>query len=310
MDHEVLQALRRFALTGQRPAVQGAQTTTDASGGFAVPQAAASIIGNYADAGSAMRRICNPVQVDTGRGVPYGIWGSPPDAEFRDENEAASVQADLVMSGGVLKFNLLSSKIVGVSRELLQDSGTDIEAEILAPAATSWGLKANAAYTVTDAESPNIQALTDSAILVDFHASDTVATTDVFPALQRVARELPRNVRTGGQRFMATEVAADEIARAIPRRYPGAAPVAVDVNEDLTGAVTLNANGYAFSAIADKAILYGDIGRFYRIFDVGPFVIERFADGDYQARNVVGLRLSRRTTGRLIGPARSVIFAS
>ena len=309
---EAIEALRRWALGG-RSTPQGAQTGgTDTEGGFAVGEQLTALLAGYSDEGSAMRRICNPVQVETGAGVPFGILGALPAAQYRDENEAAEVNPDIALTGGVLEFDMLTSKIVAISRELLQDSGVNLEAELLGPLAIAWGLKANNAYTNADAQAPKTQGITESAILADY-AAGTAVGSDALETADALRAALPRAVRSGAI-FMGAQAASLTLRRAAVRRYPGAqvgADLPIEINDDLAGVVTLNNNGYDISAITAKtSLLYGNIGRFYRIYDAGPFIVERFEDGDYLAKSLVGLRIKRRTTGRLIGPARCVIYAS
>ena len=306
---DALEALRRYVLRGMRPSPQGAQTTTDAAGGYVVGEQLNAVLAGYSDEGSAMRRICNPTEIEDGASVPYGILGALPEAQYRDEGEAAEVNADITLTGGVLKFDMLTSKIVAVSRELIQDAGVDIEAELLQPLGIAWALKANAAYTNADAEAPNTQGITESAILADYHAANTVVGEPALPGLQAVRRALPRSVRAGAV-WMGSETARDVIEESLSRRHPGAS-LDVQVNDDMAGAATINANGYDIAAMPAKtALIYANLARYYRIFDAGPFIVERFDDGEYLAKSLIGLRVKRRTTGRLIGPARCAIYAS
>ena len=305
---EQIEALRLFVLRGIRPSTRAEQTTTNTEGGFAVGEQLNSLLAGYADEGSAMRRVCTPVQIETGADIPFGILGALPDAQFRDEAEAVGVNADIAITGGMLKPDMLTSKIVAISRELLQDSGVDIEAELVAPQGIAWGLKANAAYTNADAEAPGSQGITESAILADYSAN-TVVGEAALPGLQAVRRALPRSVRSGAI-FMGSETAHDVVEQSLARRHPGVS-INVEVNEDMAGAVTINANEYDVLAMPAKtSLIYGNLARYYRIFDAGPFVVERFDDADYLAKNLIGIRVKRRTVGRLIGPARCVIYAS
>ena len=216
---------------------------------------------------------------------------------------------DIVFTGGLLKFDTLTSKIIAFSRELLQDSGVDLEAELLEPLGIAWGLKANAAYTNVDAEAPNTQGLTESGILADYQAGTAVG-DDPLETFDAMHVALPRAVRPGAI-YMAAPAAALTMRRAVAFRYGGASLPPVEVNDDLAGTVTLNADGYNLSAITAKtALIYSNLSRYYRIFDSGPFIVDRLDDGEYLAKNLIGLRIKRRTTGRLIGPARSAIYAS
>lgn len=306
---EGLLALKRYALRGIMP-VQGAQTgSTDSAGGFSVGEELNAVLAGYADEGSAMRRVCNPTRVETGAPVPFGILDALPSAQFRDEGEQADTNATINVSGGTLKFATLTSKILAVSRELLQDSGVDLEAELLEPLGIAWGQVANFAYTRTQAEAPNIQGITESAILADYHATETIVGEESLLALQEVRRALPRGLRSGAT-WMGSETARDGMEAANARRYPGV-QVPIEVNEDLNGVLSINANGYDVGAATAKTtLLHGNFSRFYRIFDVGNFAVERFDDADYLSKSLVGLRVKMRTTGRLIGPARCVVYAS
>ena len=322
--NEAMESLRRFCAYGERAPVQGAQTKgTTTQGGFAVGESETALLANHVAAASVMRTLCEPVQVDTGQDVPYAIMGAAPAAKFKAEGAAADA-VNIALTGGALAFDFLTSDIVTCSQELLQDSGVDFEREILVPLAQGWADSADSAYT-NGTGSSVIEGLTESAIAAVYstEGADVIgAMSNPYALGRNMIEALPRRLRRGAQ-FMGTfstySALVDALFQAWHRARSGDDPVGAPYylhrryieNDHIASSIAYDTARKVASAPDDsKPLFCGDIANSYRIFDAGPFVIDRFADGEYQAKNVIGLRIKRRTTGKLIGPTNCVVHAA
>ena len=316
---------RRFC-AGEHPAHMGAQSTTDAAGGFTVGEAGQGIVDFHLGQASVMRRVCGVSRVSTGEPIPFAAQSSAAavNASSVTQNAAIAAAADVTFRGGGLDFDTWSTKELVVSRELLEDSSVDLEREIV-QVLTGWmAPELDKAYT-RGAGSTIIQGVEEGTALKDFHASNTLAAADPLELLETLLKALPRNERSGAI-FMASTGSLLRLVRSLATAYPGAFPATVSddderrirlglstawANDDLMADdLTLAANAEALATLPAKSLLYGNLAAHYRIFDAGEALIERFEDSTYTKKRQVGFVLVMRTAGRLIGPDRAVIYGS
>lgn len=146
LNTEERQALRELRAQG---------TTPDAQGGYTVPT---QMLNRIVDAMRAYGGIASVAQIlntSTGQDITWSTSdGTTEEGELLAENAAAS-EGDVSFGTAILGAKKLSSKIIRVSNELLQDSGVDIEAYLSGRIAQRIG-RGEAKYLVqgTGAGSP------------------------------------------------------------------------------------------------------------------------------------------------------------
>lgn len=146
LNTEERQALRELRAQG---------TTPDAQGGYTVPT---QMLNRIVDAMRAYGGIASVAQIlntSTGQDITWSTSdGTTEEGELLAENTAAS-EGDVTFGTAILGAKKLSSKIIRVSNELLQDSGVDIENYLSARIAQRIG-RGEAKYLVqgTGAGSP------------------------------------------------------------------------------------------------------------------------------------------------------------
>ena len=299
---------------GRGSAQAAAGTGTDAAGAFNVGEAGTAILNSIIAQRSVMRALATLQTVATGEGVPYAyqVADTSVRAGFLDDNAEAPAAEAIVYGGGTLKFATLSTDVLEVSYELLNDSAVNLETEIV-DVLGGWASPVlNAAYT-NGTGTTKIEGITESARLKP-HKSAVAADPKFLRAAEALFSALPHAERPGF-RLMADEVSLMEwVARANSSGLPSVgsvSPLRVDSaagswygNPDLA-ALTLSDS--AFTGIPDKALLGGNFGA-YRIVDDGEPVIERVTSAALSKKRQVGFMLTMRTTGRLVAPDNGILY--
>ena len=249
-----------------------------------------------------------------------GTVGNPGTARFAGQGSAIADAPDYSFTGGSLTFDTLTTDVHAVSIDLLQDSGIDLEREIVRELADMAAPALNKVYT-NGYGSAVIPELTEGSALKP-HAGtavDNPYAADLIRALmlglhqdmRRGSRLMVSDggywgfVRSGGRDSVANVVREGVESTPTPfsLEWPGhfaiANPDMLDFSGDRNGRI---------QDIPDKAVLLGNYERFYRIYDAGDMVIERYTDSVYAKRRQVGFALHMRTAARLIGPDGCVIY--
>ncbi len=103
-------------------------TTPDAQGGYTVPTQMLNKIVEAMKAYGGIAGVAQILNTSTGQDITWSTSdGTAEEGELLAENSAAS-EGDVSFGTAILGAKKLSSKIIRVSNELLQDSGVDIEA--------------------------------------------------------------------------------------------------------------------------------------------------------------------------------------
>lgn len=119
MSSEERTALRELRAQG---------TTPDAQGGYTVPTQMLNKIVEAMKAYGGIAGVAQILNTSTGQDITWSTSdGTAEEGELLAENSAAS-EGDVSFGTAILGAKKLSSKIIRVSNELLQDSGVDIEA--------------------------------------------------------------------------------------------------------------------------------------------------------------------------------------
>lgn len=106
--------------------IQNVGTTT--AGGFAIPQGFAGYITEVMATVSELMSWCNIIRTDTGNDIPFPINddNSNTGELIAESGDFSASAADLVFSSYTMKAYKMSSKLIKVSEELLQDNGVNL----------------------------------------------------------------------------------------------------------------------------------------------------------------------------------------
>lgn len=122
-------------------------TTPDEKGGYTVPTQMRNTIIDSMKAYGGIASVAQVLTTSTGQDITWSTSdGTTEEGELLAEN-AAATEGDVTFGTAILGAKKLSSKIIRVSNELLQDSGVDIEAYLAARIAQRIG-RGEAKYLV------------------------------------------------------------------------------------------------------------------------------------------------------------------
>ena len=317
----------RAWLRGEKQAIQ--DTASNAAGAVLSGDAVTALVGDGINRQSVMRANSTPVQMPTGNAIPYGIAGAVnTNAAVVAPGTAASDGGTIAITGGDIDYETFQSAEYEISRPLLQDAGADIQGEVLRPAIDDLALQLDAAYT--NGSTGKVEGLTDSPIPAlgatgsaqEITALSISTINNPYVVARNLLSALPQQYRRTAQ-FMAnfdTQTALfDALAQAwhyfsigngqTDRRFIDRQFVE---NDALAAGITYDADRKVatVSPSEGKPLWVGDFARFYKIRDAAPgFEIVRLTDGGYEQRNTVGLVIRLRTAGKLVAPARAILYA-
>ena len=120
-----------FLTTEQRTAVYAMRaqgTNPNEAGGFTVPTTLQARVIESLNAYGGIAEVCQLLNTDNGAPIAWAVSdGAEEEGELIGENQAAS-EKDVEFGMGSLGSFTISSKIIRVSEQLLQDAGIDMEA--------------------------------------------------------------------------------------------------------------------------------------------------------------------------------------
>lgn len=123
-------ALRDYLVTGDPTELRAMGVSTDTAGGYAVPEGFRDKIQTTLKAFGGVTRVAEILTTDDGRDLPWPTMDDTGNAgEILPENTAATEQ-DVTLGQNKLAAYAYSSKIVRVSRQLLQDNGVSLESRL------------------------------------------------------------------------------------------------------------------------------------------------------------------------------------
>ncbi|MFT4271287.1 MAG: phage major capsid protein [Pantoea sp.] len=147
MSAEERQALREMRAQGTSP---------DEKGGYTVPTQMLNRIVDAMKAYGGIASVSQILNTSTGQAIEWSTSdGTDEEGELLGENTAAS-EEDVTFGTATLGAKKLSSKIIRVSNELLQDSGVDIEAYLASRIAQRIG-RGEAKYLVQGTGTGTVQ---------------------------------------------------------------------------------------------------------------------------------------------------------
>lgn len=282
------------------------RTTTDDKGGYTVPTLVYEMVTDRLVDYGDMRAVADHRTVPTGQTVRFPT--ADPTAlrgEIVAENDEAS---DTTHTFGHvdLQFDYYSSKVLAVSKELLQDNTVDLGdyvMDILARAITVTqeeafinGSTGHRARGVGQDAQPGLSLAAGKRAATDITFKDLV--TLIF-SVDRAYRKM------GRCRFLLNDATLQALFTLDTGATADGRPVwlpdwQTGMDSGMIRGYSYTVNNQVDSAAQNaKSILFGDFMA-YKIFDATLLDMMRFDDSAYQKRNQVGFMLGMRTACRLI----------
>jgi HK97 family phage major capsid protein len=280
--------------SAQVPMTRAQGVGSGAAGGFTVPQGFADEITAAQKKYSAIRRSANIVETNHGRDMPWPVTDDTANVgELLAENAQAAVQ-DLTFSQVTLKAYKYSSKLVLVSRELLEDAVETFERFLFDRLAERIGRITNTHFTVGNG-STQPAGLVTSASLGKLRTTGQTSSI-IYDDLIDLVHAIDASYRESESCVFQMH---DSTLKALRKLKDTAAqPILKESENTILGfKVETNPDIAPMSASA-KSILFGDFSRFL-VREVRPISIlrleERFAES-----GAVGFLLFVRTDSRLL----------
>lgn len=281
---------------GGSPSIRAAQSTGSGAGGaFTVPDEAMRPIVEAMKAFGGMRAVATVVGTATGADLPIptdndtGVVG-----EIITENSDHN-DGDITFGQVVLQSFLYSSKIVKVSRQLLQDSSVDLNAYIGRKLGMRLGRITNTHYTTGDGSSKPRGVVTAATQGGATTASATAVTYDELVDLMHAVDPAYQPTSKWMMNFSALGVIRKLKDSA---NMPVWAPMANGAPDVVLGRPYVINQDVASITNSSKSILYGDFSN-YHIRDAGGVILLRLEER-YAEKLQVGFLAFMRTDGDLI----------
>lgn len=288
-EGEVFNKFLRSGLGGlnaeQRQAMleKRAQSTTDAEGGFTVPEGfIAQIVETMKYTGPMMNGdVIDLLETDSGNPLPMPTNDDTGNVgEIINENTQVAEQ-DSTFGAKTLEAFLYSSKAVRVSEALLQDTGVDLEGYLANALGTRLGRIGNTHLTTGTGSSQPNGIVTASSLGVTA-ASATAITFDELIDLEHSVDIAYRSGEKVGFMFN------DSTLKALRKIKDGDGNYLWQAADARTGAgATLLARNYFVNndmpalTTGNKAVIFGDLGKYMvRRVNQMPLkrLVERYAD--------------------------------
>lgn len=298
--HVHQEELRAWALDGE---LQAAQTTADAKGGYTIPTIVAPDIESIMTLGGPMLSIVN--MQPRGNGQPFQVPTSDYStiqAQSIAENTESEDGDDLAFGEVTLNFDNFATDILTVSRELLEDSEADIDAEVTNVLASWMGAGLSRTMT-TGVGGTNIDGFEEHASYVKAvttAAKGTVAYTEVINL--RGSIYMPHRA---GRRFMFTQ-SMETYLQGI-KSHDNTPVIGASIREQGDAGLrcaslpyTINEDLLDHGAQANRKLMACGNFRSYRAFRTGPYELLRFEDSPYAKKRIVGFMMQCRRAGKLV----------
>jgi len=265
-----------------------AQSTTTTAGGYTVPEGFAGRVVELMEKVSDLTMWANIIRTDTGNTIPFPINDDTSNTgELIGENsDLSSSSADLVFSVHNMGAYKMSSKLIKVSSELLQDNGVNLTDYLAKKLAIRVGKIANYYYTVGNGSSQPKGFLQTRGNVTSSTSTFTLAELALLQdSLDPIYRQGPKVAFS-----MNSAILSEIKALALASDKPGSvwAPSYRDGDPDriLGKPFFFNQDMSATSATGDKIVAYGDWSKF-NIRIVNDFTLkilsERYAEYDQLA---------------------------
>lgn len=261
---------------------------TGTAGGYTVPEGFAGRIVEYMVMVSNLMNWANIIRTGTGNDIPFPINDDNSNTgELISENsDLSSSSADLVFSVYTMKAYKMSSKLIKVSAELLQDNGVNLVDYLAKRLAIRVGKVANTYYTTgTGSAQPKGFLQTRGKVTASTSTFTLAEVAELQDSIDPMYRQGSKVAFS-----MHSNILSEIKALALASDKPGSvwAPSYRDGDPDriLGRPYFFNQAMSSTSATGDKIIAYGDWEKF-NIRIVNDFVLkrldERYAEYDQSA---------------------------
>lgn len=278
-------------------------TTTDAEGGYLVPEEWARTLIDALKEYGGMRAVSTVIQTSTGVQMNFPTSdGTSEVGELVAENTAAT-DADPSFGTKALNVYKYSSKVITVPFELLQDSAVDVEAFVRARINTRLGRITNQHFTTGTGTGQPMGIVTASTVGKTGTTGQT--TTVIYDDLVDLEHSVDPAYRARGARWMMHDSSLKVIRKIkdtsgrpifVPNYDAG---IARGAPAELLGyPITINQDVPVMAANA-KSILFGDF-KDYVIRDVMQITLFRFTDSAYAKKGQVGFLAWMRSGGNYV----------
>lgn len=265
-----------------------AQSTTTTAGGYTIPEGFAGRIVELMEKVSDLTMWANILRTDTGNTIPFPINDDTSNTgELIGENsDLSSSSADLVFSVYNLGAYKMSSKLIKVSNELLQDNGVNLTDYLAKKLAIRVGKIANYYYTVgTGSSQPKGFLQTRGAVTAStstFTLAELSAFQDQIDPIYRSGDKVAWSMNSAIlAEIKALGIAATAWGQVWTPSFRDGQPDLI-----LGKPYFFNQDMSATSATGDKIVAYGDWSKF-NIRIVNDFTLkilgERYAEYDQLA---------------------------
>lgn len=263
---------------GGVPSIRGAQSVGSGSGGgYTVPDEAMRPIVEAMKAFGGMRAVSTIVPTATGADLPIPTDNDTSvSGEIITENSTHN-DGDIAFGQVVLQSFLYSSKIVKVSRQLLQDSSVDLNAYIGRKLGQRIGRIQNTHFTTGDGSSKPRGIVTASTLGKTAAGAAAITYDELVDLMHSVDPAYQANAR------WMMNFATLAIARKLKdsANMPVWAPMANGMPDTILGRPYVINQDMPAATTGLKSVLYGDFSN-YHIRDAGNVILlrleERYAD--------------------------------
>lgn len=261
---------------------------TTTQGGFTVPEGFQSRIVEYMVAVSELMQWADIVRTDTGIDIPMSLNDDSSNTGelIAESGDISTNAADLVFSSYTMKAYKMSSKLIKVSNELLQDNGVNLTDYIAKKLAARVGKISNSYYTTgTGTAQPKgfLQTLgKTTGVIGAFTAAEMVALQDSIDPAYRSSKKLAWSMHSN----FLSEIKQMSLAATtdgqvwVPSFRDG------EPDQILGKPYFINQAMASTSLTTDKVLAYGDWDKF-KIRIVNDFTLkvlgERYAEFDQLA---------------------------
>lgn len=263
---------------GMVPSIRGAQSVGSGSGGgYSVPDEAMRPIVEAMKAFGGMRAVATIVPTASGADLPIptsndtGVSG-----EIITENSTHN-DGDITFGQVVLQSFLYSSKVVKVSRQLLQDSSVDLNAYIGRQLGMRIGRIQNTHFTTGDGSSKPNGVVTASTLGKSAAGAAAITYDEAVDLMHSIDPAYQANAR------WMMNFATLAILRKLKdsANMPVWAPMASGMPDTILGRPYIINQDMPAATTGLKSVLYGDFSN-YHIRDAGNVILlrleERYAD--------------------------------
>lgn len=270
-------------------------TTPDSAGGYLVPEGFINQIQEALKAFGGVRDFAEVMPTTTGQDIPWPKMDDTGNKGQRVDEHAEHTQQDVTFGSVMLKAFTYSSRIVRVSRQLLQDDATNVEGRLPQWLATRIARITNEEFTLGDGSDKPQGVVAASAQGHEASETDAIGYADFVNLIHSVDPAYRANAQWmfQDQFLKAAKLLVDDQGR--PLWVPG---VAVREPDTLAGYRYILNQDMAAPGAENISAVFGD-GSYYVVRDVLDFTLLRLEER-YAERLQVGFLGFSRHDGRAV----------